>query len=359
MTFSIAEFKVTTLSGDVLVEDMGMFFTHPTVKMDLLNPIDGNLYTEMDTILRSKDLQTALSTEQLSAENEIGKKIKFLSIPRTLFPSFSAKNNYNGTVTLLSDDGIDDIATLHICPEIVACSAEICSAVNEGCPALITENPDGSWTILGTDGVSSVIAFPQLPNCIGVSACNNIPVDVENFNIECISISACNTLPVNVLNGCLTTSACNRLSVIDVCCLCDDVSGNGSEIINFNQVTLLDPDTKQLEIVYFNNDFSDNYQPINLSACNDIGEEIKWKSGRQVLNSGFWTPNACTRSYNIRVDVIADTNNPPTFTDSFGTTTSLLLGESITFSNDELIDPTNIRVDVQTGDTVVINYIAC
>lgn len=141
---------------------------------------------------------------------------------------------------------------------------------------------------------------------------------------------------------------------------CDDVAGDGSNIVTYFTVNR-SHQTLGLSIdvgTFTDETQATAYVPVNPVDCSSIGVAAVRKEGRLEISGGTWSPTPLTVSYTIRVADIADTNTPPTFTDSFGNVTSLEAGESLTFDHgDDLLSDGLATVTANVGDRVIITYI--
>ncbi|MEM9526921.1 MAG: hypothetical protein AAGA31_09950, partial [Bacteroidota bacterium] len=140
----------------------------------------------------------------------------------------------------------------------------------------------------------------------------------------------------------------------------DDVAGDQSgDLINYVEVRLIDPETGATTLVATKTeDLSADYTvqgtPRNGS---EIGVNARTAPFQETLPVGTWMPSLLVDSFAYAVYTVADTLNPPTFTDSDGNTDSLFEGESANFSlsdNTEALNTTNIQITVNSGDVVKV-----
>lgn len=146
-------------------------------------------------------------------------------------------------------------------------------------------------------------------------------------------------------------------------CGCDDVAGDGSNIVKYFTLSRTHPKlgTYQIGVFEENDPASTAYTPVNPVDCNTLGSASVEKVGRVELGDGgveVWSPTPLTISYTVSVQSIADVSNPPTFTDSFGNVTTFVLGESQTYDHNSALQSDGLAfVTANDGDRVIISYI--
>lgn len=138
--------------------------------------------------------------------------------------------------------------------------------------------------------------------------------------------------------------------------MCDDVAGNGSNIVKYVDAYVITYDgnvhTSTNLGSYTDTSLTTSYTPINPTDCNGIGVEPIRKQGRVVFTNSVWSPNPLTASYTIKVN-----GTGASFTDSFGTTTTLLDGEVIEFTSNGTLLSDTTAVVTSTGATISINFV--
>lgn len=117
-------------------------------------------------------------------------------------------------------------------------------------------------------------------------------------------------------------------------CLCDDVNGDGSLIVNYVQFYQYDPGSNSITVTgNWNEDLTALYVPVNATDCNAIGAPQQIVQRRQDLTGvTAWVRPINVQSLTIKVRRVGDVLNPPTITDNNGTTTPLFIGDVETWS---------------------------
>jgi len=135
-------------------------------------------------------------------------------------------------------------------------------------------------------------------------------------------------------------------------CMVDDVNNNLSLLVPYIKIISVNPTTGAITTIG-NYDYNyAPYSPTNPLLASSIGTTPILKQGRTRLVGGTWSPTSLIKSYTIRVKT-----GTPTFTDSFGETTSLETGEVITFGEAvDLMDTVPI-LTVTAGSEVFVNYV--
>lgn len=157
--------------------------------------------------------------------------------------------------------------------------------------------------------------------------------------------------------------SCNMgVNKLDITCMVDTV---GSDIIPFVRVCYVSVSETGEVVTSSVGDFTDEtmktpYTVIGVAqVSNEVGDAVETKQGREVVENGFvWSPSLLTTCYTIRVSSIGDINNPPTYTDSFGNTTTLEQGEVVSYSTKNEILDSSPFVTTFTGDRVVITSVS-
>ena len=162
--------------------------------------------------------------------------------------------------------------------------------------------------------------------------------------------------------GTFSFGPCNPAKQIFQRCLCDDVNGDGSLIINYVQFYTYDPATNAIAVTgNWLADLSATYTPINPIDCDSIGTDVKVVVRRfDLIGSSTWTMPVDVQSFTIRVRRIGDILNPPTITDNNGTATPLFLGDVETYSilteDSTVLQGTFSVTNNNAGDYITINY---
>ena len=160
--------------------------------------------------------------------------------------------------------------------------------------------------------------------------------------------------PATIIN-CQTDVTHTELQLTN---LVDDVAGDGTVLVSYVDACLLnitaDGTVTSTNLGSFTDACLDTiYTPTNPTQPGSAITQPVENSGRVVLTgSGVWSPNPLTQSYTITV--IAGT---PSFTDSFGNTSSMFAGEAPTYDFKYDNIDTTPTVTAGAGDTVVITYI--
>ena len=154
---------------------------------------------------------------------------------------------------------------------------------------------------------------------------------------------------------------CGDVPIEVTVCGCDDVAGDGSNIVQYITVSRMHATLGTYELGVFTDETQATaYTPVNPVDCDMLGSPAVRKEGRIQLGSGtlVWSPTPLTVSYTVSVQTIADLTNPPTFTDSFGNVTTFVLDEVQTFDHNTDLQSDGLAfVTVSDGDRVIISYI--
>lgn len=157
---------------------------------------------------------------------------------------------------------------------------------------------------------------------------------------------------------------CNDGIQIFKTCRCDDVNGNGSLIVNYNEFYTVDPVTGVPTVL---STYTDPpwtpYVPVNPVDCNTLGNTVSLVLRRVHLTGIFsWSLPATAQSITIKVR----RTNPivlPTISDNAANVTPLLTGDVETFSHlgDQSTVPQwitgNFTVNSGHADTIItISY---
>lgn len=142
-------------------------------------------------------------------------------------------------------------------------------------------------------------------------------------------------------------------------CMCDDVNGDGSNIVNYVETYCheVNPDGSAnitLFGTFTNASQGIAYDPVNGVECDSIGVDAQTEQNSIVVDNGAsWSPTQLMCSYVIRVSALA---TGVTFTGSNGVTRNLELSEGLSFnSGDEPFDVSPV-LTTGAGDTVIITY---
>ncbi len=118
-------------------------------------------------------------------------------------------------------------------------------------------------------------------------------------------------------------------------CLCDDVAGDGSVVVNFVRFFELDTTTGAIsQIGDYRSDLSGPYVPQGtIRQCSEIGQTVFLNQGRVVLQGpAVWVRPDLVESVTVKVYRVTDPGQPPLVTDYTTTTTPLMVGDVETWS---------------------------
>ena len=118
-------------------------------------------------------------------------------------------------------------------------------------------------------------------------------------------------------------------------CRCDDVNGDGSNIVKYVQFSTYDPATNTIVITgTWNEAHTAAYVPVNPVNCSTIGTQpLVVQQREHIVGANIWTrPANLIESVTIKVRHIGDILNPPTITDAAGRITPLFAGDVETYS---------------------------
>lgn len=118
-------------------------------------------------------------------------------------------------------------------------------------------------------------------------------------------------------------------------CRCDDVNGDGSNIVKYVQFSTYDPATNTIVVTgTWNEALTAPYVPVNPVDCSSIGTQPLIVQQREhIVGANIWTrPANLIESVTIKVRYIGDILNPPTITDAAGRVTPLFVGDVETYS---------------------------
>jgi hypothetical protein len=148
-------------------------------------------------------------------------------------------------------------------------------------------------------------------------------------------------------------------------CMCDDVNGDGSVITSYVEAYGIEITnnviTSTLLGTFTDETFQTTYAPVNPTQCNQLGDRVISQRARRIVLQGansFSPPHILTGTITVMVIEVADVNNPPTFTDSSGATTPMVVGESFSFA----LEDGNINfntlpiVTTNAGDRVHVTW---
>ena len=123
-------------------------------------------------------------------------------------------------------------------------------------------------------------------------------------------------------------------------CLCDNINGDLSVIVNYIEFYTYDPTTNTITVTgTWTEDLTAPYVPINPIDCNAIGAPTSLVQ-RKVDLTGIqvWNRPTTVTSLTIRVRRIGDITNPPTTIDNNAVVTSLFIGDTESYG---IINPSH------------------
>lgn len=165
-----------------------------------------------------------------------------------------------------------------------------------------------------------------------------------------------NKLLKQLASGTTATPQGTNITVVE---RCDDVLNNGSNIVKVYEASYQTVSPTNTVVSTFLGYFSDahlttSYTPSFIKDCDTLGNLAKFASGRISVTVGDWSPNSLIKSYSVRV--VSTAGGVPTFTDSFGNITNFVLGEVVSFEDEELLVDITPIVTVPAGSEVIITY---
>lgn len=149
--------------------------------------------------------------------------------------------------------------------------------------------------------------------------------------------------------GTFTFGDCIQSSIYQRC-LCDDVNGDQSLIVNYIEFYRYDPVTNAITVIgTWREDLSATYIPVNPIDCNLIGNTVLLVQQREELTGIFvWNrPANQIQSITLKVRATGPTN--PTVRDNANRVTNLYLGDVETWST---LDDTNAAGWLTGGFTI-------
>jgi hypothetical protein len=181
-----------------------------------------------------------------------------------------------------------------------------------------------------------------------------------NMSTRLLDEIACKTRQTNrLLENLVSPTGSTEQALITSIQLCDDVVGDGSNIVltwqASKQVINAAGVLTSTLLGYFSDiHLTTPYTPLNPTNCNLLGSSAKWASGRLELLDGTWSPTSTMKAYAIRVSSLS--GGAITFLDSFGNLTSLELNEVYSVSDEELLIDVTPVLTVPLGSKAVISY---
>jgi hypothetical protein len=143
---------------------------------------------------------------------------------------------------------------------------------------------------------------------------------------------------------------------------CDDVAGNGSNIVRFYQAYFRSYNgsvlTSTLIGNYTNDALTTTYVPVNQTDCSTLGSASKLKAARIVLSGSTFTTTSNMRSVKYQVQTVDSLITPPTFKGTDGIISNLYLNEITEIKLDNEIDILDNTIEITAGasDIVLITY---
>ena len=143
-------------------------------------------------------------------------------------------------------------------------------------------------------------------------------------------------------------------------CMCDDVDGDGSNIVKYNQVVKIDTNGVATIVSNYTEDWSATYTPQNPATCSSLGVDAAESMHRTVLSNGTWTMPAMTTKVRIHTVRVGDAANRPTVLDSDNDLSELHSNVTEQWSTTDssynfLKQPFNV-VSADSNDIIIINY---
>jgi hypothetical protein len=152
---------------------------------------------------------------------------------------------------------------------------------------------------------------------------------------------------------------------VEARCMCDDVAGNGSNIVNYVDAYVIcyrdGVLTSTLVGSYTDDTYQTVYVPVNGVKCDTLGTDVLGQNARRqvLIGAGAFTfPNVLTTAITVTVVSVGNTLTPPTFTDSLGNVSPMLAGESFSFSikDSDAVFCTLPSITTNAGDRVHIHW---
>lgn len=142
---------------------------------------------------------------------------------------------------------------------------------------------------------------------------------------------------------------------VQVIQLCDDVLGDGTNIVRFKRFYYVDPEDASLTIIEdFNETLTSTYTVNNVIDCNPNPEYVTITGA-----AGTWTMPTNTQSVSITVIQAIDPDNLPTITTDIGTS-DIYPGQTISFSAaaGEVLMQSLVVDGNHANDIIGISYVA-
>lgn len=140
----------------------------------------------------------------------------------------------------------------------------------------------------------------------------------------------------------VSVGECPTLSELKTICLCDDVNADGSVIVNYVDVYKVDVLGTNLTSTFIGSYTDDTflvpYVPVNPTECDLLGTPLRGQNARRIVLENantFSPPSALIGTLSIIVISVGNALTPPTFTDSLGNTSTMVEGESFSYSISE------------------------
>lgn len=163
--------------------------------------------------------------------------------------------------------------------------------------------------------------------------------------------------------GTFSFGSCSLDQQIFQRCLCDDVNGDQSLIVNYIEFYTYDPSTNSITVTgYWDQDLLNPYVPVNPINCSTIGTATQLVQRRVHLTGAqVWNRPNTVVSMTIFVRRIGDVTNPATITDNAAVITPLFIGDNITYGiindNNTLLQGTFSITMMDVDDIITINYL--
>lgn len=143
-------------------------------------------------------------------------------------------------------------------------------------------------------------------------------------------------------------------------CLCDDVNGDGSVVVNFIRVVSITDGGVLAQVGDFLPDYSATYTPLGtVTPCGEVGAAPAIAQVRELLvGPTTWVRPANLQSLTYKYITDGGTGGA-TVTDNNTTVTPLVVGDIETFSTDPEFAVSlggTFQLDLLAGDQIVILY---
>ena len=143
-------------------------------------------------------------------------------------------------------------------------------------------------------------------------------------------------------------------------CLIDDTLSDGSVLVQFNRIVLIDPITG---LIVSSRNYTKDYSAVytilgTVSLCEDTGTQATLIPRRRYITAGTFTLPTTAQSISIQVKAVGNVITPPTINDGFATT-PLFAGDSETWSAQDgsnIILGGTLTLSANAGDQIVVAW---